>query len=131
MISKELCAEVLAVALSTGGDYAEIFAERTLSGSLYMVNSKLDEISDSVKSGAGIRVMKGTRTVYGTTTVLTREGLCALARQVAEALGQGNAPISIRLEDKKIVDLFWQRDESAITAAAAKLRRKKDMLIPP
>ena len=102
MISKELCAEVLAVALATGGDYAEIFAERTLSGSLYMVNSKLDEISDSVKSGAGIRVMKGTRTVYGTTTVLTREGLCALARQVAEALGQGNAPVSIRLEDKKI-----------------------------
>ena len=102
MISKELCKEVLETALSSGADYGEIFAERTLAGSLYMVDSRLDEISDSVKSGAGVRVMKGTRTVYGTTTDLSREALLALAKRVSEALGEGSAPISIRLEDKKI-----------------------------
>jgi hypothetical protein len=102
MISKELCKEVLGTALSSGADYGEIFAERTLAGSLYMVDSRLDEISDSVKSGAGVRVMKGTRTVYGTTTDLSREALLALAKRVSEALGEGSAPISIRLEDKKI-----------------------------
>ena len=103
MLSKELCERVLARALCTGGDYAEIFAERTLSGSLYMVNSCLEEISDSVNSGAGIRVMLGTRTVYGTTTELTESGLLALADQVASALGEGTAPISICLTPEKVI----------------------------
>ena len=103
MLSKELCAEVLSKALSSGADYGEIFAERTPSGSLYMVNNQLEEISDSVKSGAGIRVMKGTRTVYGTTTDLSRQSLLALAAQVSEVLGQGSAPISIRLTQKAVV----------------------------
>ena len=102
MLSKELCAEVLSKALSSGADYGEIFAERTPSGSLYMVNNQLEEISDSVKSGAGIRVMKGTRTVYGTTTDLSRQSLLALAAQVSEVLGQGSAPISIRLTQKAV-----------------------------
>ena len=102
MLTKELCAEVLSKALSSGADYGEIFAERTPSGSLYMVNNQLEEISDSVKSGAGIRVMKGTRTVYGTTTDLSRQSLLALAAQVSEVLGQGSAPISIRLTQKAV-----------------------------
>ena len=97
MIAEKLCEEVLGRALSTGADYAEIFAERTPSSGLYMVDKRLEEVTDAVTAGAGIRVMLGTRTVYGSTTDLTREGLLRLAEQVSEALGQGKAEISIVL----------------------------------
>ena len=97
MISRSVCEEVLAKALSTGGDYAEIFAERSPSSSLYMVDKRLEEISSSVTAGAGIRVMRGTRTVYGSTNDMTRTGLLRLASQVSEALDEGKAEVSIRL----------------------------------
>lgn len=102
MISKELSAAVLLKASATGADYAELFAERSPASSLYMVNNRLEEISDRVVSGAGIRVMRGTRSVYGTTTDLSESGLMRLAGQVSEALGQGTAGISVVLTDKKI-----------------------------
>lgn len=97
MIEKSLCEEVIAKAMSTGADYGEIFAERTPSSGIYMVNKQIEEVTDHVNSGAGIRVMLGTRTVYGTTTDLSRSGLLRLAEQVSEALGQGKAGISIKL----------------------------------
>ncbi len=97
MISMAICEEVLAKALSTGADYGEIFAEHTPTSGLYMVDKRLEEISDTVVAGAGIRVMLGTRTVYGSTTDMTREGLIRLAEQVADALGEGKAGVSIRL----------------------------------
>ena len=97
MISQRICEEVLSKALSTGGDYAEIFAERTPSSSLYMVDKKLESISSDVTMGAGIRVMRGTRTVFGSTTDLTRTGLLRLAEQVAGALDEGTAEVQIRL----------------------------------
>ncbi len=102
MLSMAICEEVLAKALSTGADYGEIFAERSPSSSLYMVNSRLEEINDSVVCGAGIRVMLGTRTVFGSTTDLTKEGLLRLAEQVSEALGQGKTGVSIHLERQTV-----------------------------
>ena len=97
MLSMQLCEEVLAKALSTGADYGEIFAERTPISSLHMVDKRLEDVTDAVTAGAGIRVMLGTRTVYGSTNDLTREGLLRLAAQVSQALGEGKAQISIRL----------------------------------
>ena len=102
MIEKSLCEEVLGKALSTGADYAEIFAERSPATSLYMVDKRLEEISDSVNSGAGIRVMSGTRSVYGSTTDLSRAGLLLLAERVAEALGQGKGALSIHLTPMRV-----------------------------
>lgn len=70
--------------------------------SLYMVDKRLEEISDSVNSGAGIRVMSGTRSVYGSTTDLSRAGLLLLAERVAEALGQGKGALSIHLTPMRV-----------------------------
>ena len=39
MISREICQRVLRKAVSTGADYAEIFAENTVNHNLFMVAS--------------------------------------------------------------------------------------------
>ena len=63
MISKDILQEVLIAALSTGADFAEIFAEHTDEKSIYMIDSRVQNISDRVISGVGIRVFKGCRCI--------------------------------------------------------------------
>ena len=67
MISQELCTRVLEMALSTGGDFAELFAEQTLKHNIHMVDDQVDNIVDTVVSGAAVRVYKGLRSVMAST----------------------------------------------------------------
>ena len=104
MIKQALAEEVLSVAMSTGGDFAELYAEHTRNHSIQFVDKKIDKIGDNVLSGVGIRIFKEQRTVYASTSDLTREGLLACARSAADAMGEGNAQISICLTSKSIAD---------------------------
>ena len=105
MFKKDLLEEILAVAMSTGGDFAELYGEHTRSNSIQLVDGKIDKINDGVLSGVGIRVFLGKRTVYASTTDLTRNGLLSCARSVADALGEGKAEISIVLNKKAVPDI--------------------------
>ena len=53
MISREVCKRVLQKAVSTGADYAEIFAENTVNHNVHMIAGKVDAIQDAVVAGAG------------------------------------------------------------------------------
>ena len=46
MISRELCERVLHRAMSTGADFAELFAEHTNGHSISMVDSRVESIND-------------------------------------------------------------------------------------
>ena len=100
MISRLLLEDVLAVAMSTGADFAEVYAERTRNNAIRFLNGKIDTANDGVTSGVGIRAFIGTRTVYATTTDISRAGLIRCARAVADALGQSNAQVSIHLTER-------------------------------
>jgi predicted Zn-dependent protease len=104
MIKQALLEELLAVALSTGGDFSEVYAEHTRSNTIQFVDGKVDKVNDTVLSGVGIRIFRGERTVYASTSDLTREGLLACARSAADAMGEGNAPISIRLNPTSVLN---------------------------
>jgi TldD protein len=124
MFKKELLEEVLSVAMSTGGDFAEIYGEHTRNNSIQLVNGKIDKINDNVLSGVGIRVFLGVRTVYSSTTDLTREGLISCARSVADALGEGKTAQSIVLKPKNIIDIHRVK----IYPTGADIRIKTDIL---
>ena len=124
MIKKELLTEVLHTALSKGGDFAEIYCEHSRSNVLSFVDGKIDKINDGVLSGVGIRVFLGERTVYASTTDLTREGLLSCAVSVADALAEGKAPISIRLINKAVADIHPVR----IEPVGADIGLKSDIL---
>ena len=100
MISREICQRVLHKAISTGADYAEIFAENTVNHSINMIASRVDSIKDAVIAGAAVRVYKGLRSVMATTVDTSETGLLACAEKAAEALGQGDAPIDIVLRER-------------------------------
>ena len=65
MISKSLAIKVLNAALATGGDYAEIYLEETVTDTVSLENGKVDSCGGRQGYGAGIRILKGFRSVYG------------------------------------------------------------------
>ena len=105
MITREVCQRVLLKAVSTGADYAEIFAEYTNNHTINMVASKVDSIKDTVIAGAGIRVYKGLRSVMSSTVDTSEEGLLRCAQQAADALGEGTAQIDIVLKERLFGDI--------------------------
>ena len=105
MISREICERVLRKAVSTGADYAELFAENTINHSIHMIDSRVDAINDTVVSGAAVRVYKGLRSVMATTVDKSEQGLLRCAEQAAEALGQGTAEIEIVLRERTFGDI--------------------------
>ena len=100
MISREICQRVLHKAVSTGADYAEIYAQNTTDHSIHMIANKVDSIRDTVIHGAAVRVYKGLRSVMASTVDTTEAGLIRCAEQAAEALGQGTAQIDIVLRER-------------------------------
>ena len=100
MITREVCQKVLSKAVSTGADYAEIFAENTVNHAISMIANKVDSIKDGVIAGAAVRVYKGLRSVMASTVDTSEAGLLRCAEQAAEALGQGTAEIDIVLKER-------------------------------
>ena len=124
MISRDICQRVLHKALSTGADYAEIFAENTVNHSINMISSRVDGIRDTVIAGAAIRLYKGLRSVMATTVDTTESGLLRCAEQAAEALGQGQAQIDIVLKER----LFGDIHPVQIVPASVGNKEKIDIL---
>ena len=105
MISREVCQRVLSKAVSTGADYAEIFAENTVNHNLFMVANKVDSVKDTVIAGAAVRVFKGLRSVMASTVDTSEAGLLRCAESAAEALGQGSAAMEIVLKERIFGDI--------------------------
>jgi len=105
MIARELCQRVLQKAVSTGADYAELFAEHTVNHAINMVDSKVDTIDDTLIAGASVRVFRGLRSVTATTVDTTEAGLLRCAAEAAQALGEGSAEISICLHERLFGDI--------------------------
>ena len=124
MIKKELLEELLATAMKSGGDFAEVFAEHTRSNAIQLVDGRIDKITDNVLSGVGIRVFNGTRTVYASTSDTTREGLLSCAKAASDALGEGDAKISIILSKKNVFDAHPVK----VDPVCADIKQRTDIL---
>lgn len=126
MISREICARVLAKAVSTGADYAEIFAEYTVEHSISMIAKKVETIYDGIIAGAGIRVYKGLRSVMASTVDTSEAGLLRCAERAADALGQGSAEISVNLRERIFGDIHPIKVVPATVSNAEKIKILKD-----
>ena len=98
MISKKLAIEVLNEMLSTGADYAEIFYENSNSTGLMVENGKVSSTSSSITCGAGLRLLKENRSVYGFTSDLTKKGLMDLAKSLNKSFNSERLLTVTKLE---------------------------------
>ena len=124
MLPKRLLEEVLQKALSTGADFAEIYVERTKENSIFMIDSKVDSIKDRLISGVGIRILKGTRCVTGSTSSMEREALLACAGRVADTLNGVPERMSVHLTER----IFGDIHPIKIVPDSASMQFKTDLL---
>lgn len=96
MIKKEVAMEVLAKCLVTGGDFAEIFEEDSISNSIGLIDGKVENALGGRSYGIGIRIFKGFKSIYAYTNDNSLSGLLNTAYKAALALGELK-------EDKQIV----------------------------
>lgn len=121
MLSQNLIREALLKALSTGADYAEVYAEHTRQKSISLVSAKVDKIADAVISGVGIRIFKGTRCVAGSASSLDPAAVLACAARVADALSGTPESGSVILRERLFGDIHPVRIVPAGVENAVKI----------
>ena len=124
MLDKRLLERILAIAVSTGADFAEVFSERTRNGKISLRNDMIDSISDETVSGVGIRAFVGVSTVYGSTSDITPAGLEKCARAVADAVGSAKGEKTVVLTER----IFPNIHPVKIVSSSADMQFKTDLL---
>ena len=97
MISKAAAEHVLAEAVRTGGDFAELFLEDTRRANMTLSDGTIDNAVTGRNHGAGIRVYHGLESVYVHTNDTSESGLVKAARQAASAMGDAAGARDITL----------------------------------
>ncbi|WP_320046453.1 TldD/PmbA family protein [uncultured Ilyobacter sp.] len=97
MLDKILIEDILAQALSTGGDFAEVFIEEKFNTGLFMIDGSIEKSLSGKDFGVGIRIFKELFSVYAYTNEVTRESLMETSRRAAEAIKGTNSDITINL----------------------------------
>lgn len=90
MLDEALLGDILKTALSSGGDYADLFVERKRPSFIHLEDDKIEKTVAGMEEGAGIRVIFGERkTAYGFTNELTPKALLDAAKTVGRAAAGG------------------------------------------
>ena len=84
-ITEEIAKQILDVALSTGGQFAEVFMENATSEVLRMRQGKLESTNLSSTKGAAVRVIKDGTEVSASVTLATVEKLLETAKTLADS----------------------------------------------
>ncbi|WP_437333027.1 metallopeptidase TldD-related protein [Sorangium sp. So ce296] len=89
-VDAALCERLLSVALSKGGDYADLFFEYRAGGGFTFDEGILKAASRGVSMGVGVRVQRGDATGYAYTEDLTWDAMRRAAETAAQiATGSG------------------------------------------
>ena len=124
MLEKRLLEEILGIATSTGADFAEVYCELTRNGRVVLMDGKIETIADNTVSGVGIRAFLGTKTVYGSTSDISRAGLITCAKSVAEAMGDKHAPQNVVLTERTFPNIHPVK----IVPSTAEMKTKISLL---
>src|SRR3954462_10671078 len=96
-IDAAVCERLLSVALSKGGDYADLFFEYRAGGGFSFDEGILKAASRGVSMGVGVRVQRGDATGYAYTEDLTWESMQRAAETAAQIATTGGKSQKIEL----------------------------------
>ena len=89
MLDADLVNRTLSVAMRTGADFAEIFAEDRRSSSAILDDGRVEEVVSGRDRGAGIRVVAGDTTGFAHTADLSAPGLASAASAASAVARRG------------------------------------------
>ncbi len=119
-----MLARTLSVALRSGGDFAEVFAEDRASTNVTFDDGRVEDLVSGRQRGAGVRVVRGESTGYAHTADLTEAGLRDAA-SAAAAAARGSA------DDTRVVSLERHAvDTPAIAQPPATIAKQAKVAVP-
>jgi len=98
LLNQELVKDVINEALTTGGDFAELFVENNRKESIIMRNGVIEESVSGIDYGCGLRIFDGFNCVYAYTNDTSRDNLIKLAREASKALKKENCDKILNFE---------------------------------
>ncbi|MGL5125129.1 MAG: TldD/PmbA family protein [Fusobacteriaceae bacterium] len=105
MIDKKLLETVLEKALSTGGDFSEIYVGERWDNSISLISGKIENSVSGTDFGVGIRVIKDLYDIYAYTNDASEDSLIKLAEEVANGIMGENKGIKVILKEEKIENI--------------------------
>lgn len=106
VINKAVAEAVLLSAVSTGAEFAEIFAENNVKNSIGVVNGSVERANSGVDHGCGIRIINKDKVVYVYTNKTDRENLIRLAGEGAKAIKGESSIKNIVFSDMDVEKLY-------------------------
>lgn len=97
MLNRKIIENVLYAALSTGGDFAEIFVEDKYITNMKMIGGLLEDSISGRDYGIGIRIFNGFNSIYAYTNDSSEENLIKVAKEAALAINLGKKDIVLNL----------------------------------
>lgn len=89
MIKQSIIENVLEAALSTGGDFSEVFIEDKFVNSIELQSGNIEKSISGRDFGIGIRIFSGLQSIYTYTNDFSEEGLLLAAKRAALAIKGG------------------------------------------
>mgnify|MGYP001618703552 FL=1 len=125
-INADLIKKVLKSAVKNGGDFADIYIERTQPTYIHLEDDKIEKVVSGIDHGAGIRVIFNSKTVYAYTNELSDNSLLELANTVSAAVkGKHNgADIDLRKKNPTIDFRIAKRPDEVDTDKKVQLVKK-------
>lgn len=101
MLSKSLIEDIFNIALSTGGDFAEVFVEDNFSTEISTIGGYLERGMSGRDYGIGIRIFNGLSYIYVYTNDLSKDNLIKLTKKASKSIGSNKKDIVLNF-DKNI-----------------------------
>jgi TldD protein len=128
VLDRSLVGEVLEAALSSGGRFAEVFAEERRSTSLRLDDRRVEDLTTGLDRGAGVRVVAGDTTGYAHSNRMDRAALMEAARAAAAAArGSGSGSVAaFRTPDPPVVHEIREPAASVLRERKVEWAREAD-----
>lgn len=97
MLDNKVIENILYVALSRGGDFAEIFVEDKYNSNVKLVGGLIENNISGRDYGVGIRIFDKLNSIYAYTNDSTEENLIEVAKKAASTLGSNTINLNLNL----------------------------------
>ncbi len=105
-IDAALARRLLEAALSTGGDYADLFFEYRTSADYSYEDQRVKSVGRGITLGLGVRVLKGDATGYAYCEQLDTDAMQRAARTAAQIAAAGASPPPVEVRAIQIPDFY-------------------------
>lgn len=125
MLSKQQLQRLLTLCMRSNADFAEIFEEEGSSEAISMLNNNVEDVNRILRSGIGVRLYEGTRSVYGYTNVTDERSLETMINDLRASLGK-------KEEGKEVIlteEMIENRHPVQIDPIDALLKDKVDLML--